>query len=120
VLSISTKAQVWYIDFAIGLLLFVFTLAIYFSYTHNFQNQEEGGLDRRLKDVKSISSSLALSGYPNNWSNTSVIRIGIADDHKVNETKVRFFKEFNYSITKISLPLLMIILYFLLMIVMMF
>ncbi len=88
-------------DFAIALLLFIFTLVIYFSYTTNFQKQEKSELDVMLTDAKSISSSLALSGYPNDWDNTTVLRIGIADEQKINATKVKVFKQYDYKKSKI-------------------
>jgi len=100
VLSISTKAQAWYADFAVALLLFIFTLAVYFSYINNVQREEKSGLDVVIKDAKAISSALVLSGYPTNWTNETVIRVGIADDHKLNSIKLRAFKRLNYSITK--------------------
>lgn len=87
-------------DFAVGLLLFTFTLVVYFSYTNNFQSQDKGSLDLMLKDAKSISSSLALEGYPDDWSNLTAIRIGIADDQKVNATKVKRLKQLNYATGK--------------------
>ena len=96
----NSKSQAWYMDFAIALLLFIFTLVVYFSYTNNFQKQEKGGLDDMLTDAKAISSSLTLSGYPANWDNTTVIRVGIADEQKVNATKLKSFKQLNYSRTK--------------------
>ena len=99
-IKISTKAQAWYMDFAIALFLFAFTLAVYFSYTNNFQNKEEDSLDIILTDAKAISSSLTLSGYPKNWDNMTVIRIGIADEQKVNSTKVSLFKRISYAKTK--------------------
>ncbi len=87
-------------DFAIALLLFTFTLVIYFSYTTNFQKQEKGELEPIITDAKAISSSLALSGYPENWDNTTVIRIGIADEQKINTTKLKSFKQLDYAATK--------------------
>lgn len=96
----DSKAQAWYIDFGISLLLFIFTLVVYFNYTSSLQNQEKGNLNVILTDAKSISSSLALSGYPTDWDNSTVIRIGIADDLNVNSTKLRTFKKLNYSISK--------------------
>lgn len=87
-------------DFAVGLLLFTFTLVVYFSYTNNFQSQDKGSLDLMLKDAKSISSSLALEGYPGDWSNLTAIRLGIADDQKVNATKVKRLKQLNYATGK--------------------
>jgi len=100
VLSISTKAQAWYLDFAISMLLFTVAVVIYFSYANNVQKQEKGDLDSLISDAKFISSSLAISGYPSDWDSTSVIRIGISDGQKVNETKYKNFKNLNYSRTK--------------------
>src|SRR3989338_8449780 len=99
-LSTSTKAQAWYMDFAIALLLFTFTLVVYFSYTNNFQKQEKGNLDAMVKDAKAISSSLVLSGYPVDWKNETVIRIGVADEQQLNATKVKEFKRMDYNMTR--------------------
>ena len=87
-------------DFAIALLLFTFTVVVYFSYTNNFQKQEKGDLDFMLGDAKSISSSLALRGYPNDWDNTTVLRIGLAEEQKINSTKVKLFKQYDYKNSK--------------------
>ena len=96
----NSKAQAWYMDFAIALLLFTFTLIVYFSYTNNFQKQEQGDLSLLLKDAKAISSSLVLSGYPADWNNITVIRIGVADEQDLNPTKIKNFKKLNYQIAK--------------------
>lgn len=87
-------------DFAIALLLFTFTLVVYFSYTNNVQKQETGDLDAMLTDAKAISSSLVLSGYPANWDNTTVIRIGISDEQNINTTKIKLFKKYDYKNSK--------------------
>jgi len=87
-------------DFAIALLLFTFTLVVYFSYTNNFQKQEKGELSILLTDAKAMSSSLALPGYPLDWDNTTVLRIGIADEQKVNATKIKQFKQYDYKTSK--------------------
>ena len=100
----SRKAQAWYMDFAIGLLLFFFTIVIYMSYTDNLQNQDKGELDDMLTDARAISSSLILSGYPTDWNNKTVIRIGIADDQRINATKLKLFKSLNYTMTKKIFP----------------
>lgn len=99
-LNMDKKSQAWFMDFAIALLLFTFTLLVYFSYTTNFQKQDKGELDTMLSDVRSLSSSLALSGYPNGWDNMSVIRIGIADLHAINTTKLKALNGLNYNLTK--------------------
>ncbi len=89
-----------YLDFSIGLLLFTFTLAVYFSYTNNFQQQDSGDLDDILTDSKSISSYLSLGGYPKDWNQSNVVRIGLIDDTRLNATKLKRFKLLNYSLSK--------------------
>lgn len=96
----NSKAQAWYMDFVIALLLFTFTLVIYFSYINNFQKQDEGLLDELVTDAKTISSSLVLSGFPTDWDNSSVVRIGLIDNEKLNSTKIKSFKKISYSSTK--------------------
>lgn len=87
-------------DFAIALLLFTFTVAVYFGYTGNLQKQEGGKLDLLAKDAKAMSSALALDGYPDDWNNLTVIRIGVIDDQKLNSTKLKAFKQLNYNFSK--------------------
>lgn len=87
-------------DFGVALLLFTFTVAVYFSYTNNIQKEEQGELNSMISDARAISSSLTLSGYPSNWDNTTVLRIGIADDQRVNTTKLKYLKQLNYQQAK--------------------
>lgn len=96
----NSKSQAWFMDFAIALLLFTFTLIVYFGYTNNIQKQEQGKVELMLKDAKSISNSLALDGYPDNWNNLTVIRIGITDDQNLNSTKLKTFKKLNYTLAR--------------------
>ena len=94
---LSNKAQIWYADFVIALFLFILTILLYFNYTNNLQTQEEGSIEVMLTDVKGISSSLVMGGYPDNWNNATVLRIGIADEQKLNPDKLRNFKKLNYT-----------------------
>jgi len=100
VLSILTKnkAQVWYTDFIIALLIFVIALVIYYEYTTNLSNQDKGLLDDLLGDAKTISSSLVSAGYPTNWTNTTVERIGLTNnDQRIDETKLDAFLGMTYK-----------------------
>ena len=96
----NSKAQAWYMDFTIAGLLFVFTLVVYFSYINNAQSDESTILDTLLTEAQSISSSLVLSGYPSNWDNDTVVRIGVADEQYLNTSRLRNFKNLNYTKTK--------------------
>ena len=59
-LSTSTKAQTWYMDFAIALLLFTFTLVVYFSYTNNFQKQAMPDWDQKSMVLVSEKSGVKI------------------------------------------------------------
>ncbi len=98
----NSRAQASYLDFAIGMLLFIITLVVYYSYTNNIQKEEKDVLDVMLTEAQSISSSLLLSGYPEDWDNNTVVRIGVADDQRLNAGKLRSFKRLNYTRTKQS------------------
>jgi hypothetical protein len=90
-------------DFAIALILFTLTLVLYSNYSVNLQKQEEGDLEKLIVDIQSISSNLALSGYPNNWTASNVVRIGIADEQRINISKLKNFKKLDYKTTKSKL-----------------
>ena len=98
----NSKAQAWYMDFAVAMLLFTFTLTVYFGYTNNVQKQGKSDFDLMVKDAKSISNSLALEGYPDDWSKSTVVRIGIADEQQLNATKLSRLKQFNYTSSKVK------------------
>ena len=98
----NSKAQAWYMDFAIAMLLFLFTLAVYFSYTNNIQREETYILDVLLSESQSVSSSLLSGGYPDDWNNNSVVRIGISNEQRLNTSKLRNFKKLDYTRTKRS------------------
>ncbi len=87
-------------DFTIALLLFIFTLAIYFNYTNNSANRDKNEMNNLIADARSVSSSLVLSGYPSDWDNASAIRIGIANEQRIDASKIRLFKQLGYNDTK--------------------
>lgn len=99
-INAGKNAQVWYVDFIIALLLFILTIVFYFNYTDNLKKQEQETLDIMVNDVKGISSSLVMIGYPSDWDNSSVMTIGIANDQKLNATKLNRFKKLGYNMTK--------------------
>ena len=102
-LSGSTKAQAWYLDFSIALLIFILTLVIFFTQTNNFRTNQKGSLSQAVADARSISSSLMQEGFPSNWSKDDVIRIGIANDYRLNMTKLRQFSEMDYQRSRLKL-----------------
>ena len=96
-LFILTKAQVFSLDLIIGIIIFGSAILIYYKTTTNLSDQDEALLDDLLIDAKTISSSLMSQGYPYNWSKDDVVRIGISNDNRINETKLEQFSMISYK-----------------------
>ena len=97
----SIKSQAFYSDFIISTLIFAVILVIYFAYNTNLSNQDSDALDDLLADSGSISSSFMSQGYPNNWNENNVVRIGFTDDgNRINNAKFNSFVNINYSKSK--------------------
>ncbi|MBA3064152.1 hypothetical protein FP803_01810 [Candidatus Woesearchaeota archaeon] len=96
-LSILTKAQVFSLDLIIAVLVFGSAILIYYKNITNLSDQDEELLDDLLIDAKSISNSLVSQGYPYNWNKDNVVRIGITDNNRINETKLEQFSMIPYN-----------------------
>ncbi len=94
-LSILTrKAQSWYIDFIFGVVVFSLCIILFYKFVPNLSQQELSSLNEVYQDCKLLSESVSSSGYPENWTNDSVQRIGITDRGIIiNGSKVAKFDE---------------------------
>jgi hypothetical protein len=99
-MSTNRKGQAWYIDFGVSLMIFIFTLVFYYGYTNNYQGSENSKTDELASEARLISSSLMQSGYPLGWNNETAVRLGIADNHVLNATKLSYFSKVNYQKSK--------------------
>jgi len=81
----------------IAVLIFSAAILIYYKTTTNLSDQDEELLDDLLIDAKSISNSLMSQGCPYNWIEDNVVRIGITNDNRINETKLEQFSRIPYN-----------------------
>ncbi|MFC1753263.1 hypothetical protein ACFL96_07705 [Thermoproteota archaeon] len=92
------KAQVWYTDFFIGLLIFIVAMTGYLAYTYSDSVEEKGELSELIIDAKVIASSLISEGYPSDWNESNVTRIGLTDgDYRLMEEKLDAFNDLSYD-----------------------
>ena len=98
----SSKAQVWYTDFVVSVLIFVIALVIYFEYVNNLSKEEESNLEEMVMQAKAVSNNLMSEGYPFNWTADDVDIIGIVDSKRINQTKIEQFYSMNHSSAKIK------------------
>jgi hypothetical protein len=95
------KAQVWFLDFVVGLLMFMVVVFVYYDYSNNLVDDSETDWDEMIIDSKTMSSSLMSMGYPNNWNETNVQRIGVLNsNYRLNQTKIERFVNMSYDTTK--------------------
>ncbi|MEM0231373.1 MAG: hypothetical protein QXW00_01795 [Candidatus Woesearchaeota archaeon] len=93
-------AQVWSIDFMVGLLIFTFAVILYFMYSGDIFSYDELDSEGLRIEASSIASALLTPGYPQDWNSSNVIRLGISEDgSRINVDKLNAFSEVasNYS-----------------------
>lgn len=92
------RAQVWYGDFSIALLIFMVAITAYVSYTYAESVEERGEMTELLIDAKVIASSLISEGYPTDWNTSNVTRVGLTDgDYHIVQEKLDSFNSFSYD-----------------------
>ena len=101
-LRLNRKAQVWYTDFIVSVLIFMIAIVIYFEYVNNLSKEEESNLEEMVMQAKAVSNNLMSEGYPFNWTENDVDIIGIVDNKRINQQKIEQFYNMNHSIAKIK------------------
>ncbi len=92
------KAQVWYTDFMIGILIFSIVLVTYFYYTEQTSNSEENTVNNLIIESKAITNQLLSTGYPINWTSNNVSTVGLTDgNYRINNNKLASFNSWSYS-----------------------
>jgi len=95
------KSQAWYLDFMVGLLIFVMVIIIYYQYYGGLTDESEAELQELIIDSKSISSSFISAGYPRDWTNDTVEILGLTEgNYRINTTKLERMKNMTYKQTK--------------------
>ena len=95
-ISSNKKSQVWYVDFIIGIIVFISVLSIYSSYTN--LSEENSLLEDVVSDARAVSSYLAGVGYPVNWSSSDVTILGLSDANgRVTPDKLTILESVDYS-----------------------
>ncbi len=97
------KAQMFGTDLMIASIIFFIGIIAFFMYSLNSPNEAQENIDSLIYDGGIIADSILSDGYPQNWNQDNVIKIGILDNNKINQTKLENFYELtinNYDKTK--------------------
>ncbi len=85
------SAQAWGFDLVVGLMLFSVGIVAFYLYSINYAGGSETDYPALQEEAKLIADVLMTSGYPLDWDANNVVRIGINDDGKINQTKLEEF-----------------------------
>ena len=91
----QNKGQVFMMDYILGMLMF-FALAI-MGVMLIIQILPNESYEQLYQENNYISQMLTGAGYPLNWTNDTVIIPGIADDYRLNLTKVYYHDIIEYE-----------------------
>jgi len=97
------KAQAWGFDLVIGSILFIVGIIAFYIYALNAPEQGQEILNTLSYNGNLVANSLLSEGFPDNWNQNDVTRIGILNDNRINETKLEKFYTLhlnNYQRTK--------------------
>lgn len=94
----SCRAQVWYTDFVVGVLIFSIVMFSYFYYVEHRDYSDEGLQSTLLAEAKSITNNLVSQGYPSDWTPSNVSTVGLTDgDMRIDEDKLADFNSWGYE-----------------------
>jgi len=94
------KAQAWGFDLIIAVMIFVVGILAFYFYSINYSGEGSVGFISLKEEGSLIAESLLSSGSPADWNASNVVRIGIYDNGRINETKLEEFYGMDYSTTK--------------------
>ena len=78
-------------DFIVAFLFFTLTLVLFYKVAPNIGSDELDQLNEVQLDSETLTEGLLSEGLPANWTNETVVRIGVARGHVLNISK---YKEF--------------------------
>lgn len=98
-MSISRKAQALSYDFFIAMAIFLAVLTVAFSYLHHSMAQVQ-----EVRENNQAANTLFLAsdvwfreGYPKYWGTVNILEIGLANNNKINQTKMDILPQLGYS-----------------------
>ncbi len=87
--KLKKKSQIWYIDFIIGVTIFIVILIVAFKFLSLKYLEPEKEMSQIIREGEKISNYLMTPGIPFNWSQEQVVVIGIvSENNEINLTKL--------------------------------
>ena len=93
----SKKAQAWGLDLIFAITIFIGMLVFLYLHIFNISFDRQDTFNTLLYEGKVIGDSLLSEGFPQDWSGTNVVSIGILSNGEIDETKLEKF--YNLSVS---------------------
>ncbi|MFH1803139.1 MAG: hypothetical protein ABH864_06870 [archaeon] len=97
------KAQAWGFDLVVGMIIFIVGILSFYLYTTNLPGASEETIQQLQQDGELVADSLMSGGSPEDWTISTVVRIGLLSDGRINQTKFDDFEllaNSNYDYTR--------------------
>ncbi len=92
------KAQGWGFDLVVASIIFSFAIVFFYIFAINYSTVGEENFNNLAYEGQLAAESILSEGYPADWNNNTVVRIGILSQNKINQTKLeRFYNMANSS-----------------------
>ncbi len=98
------KGQGWSFDVIVGSVIFMMGFFIFFLYSINFSQDNEGAVESLAYQGSLVADDLLSEGFPTDWTQSNVQKIGIVTDGKIDMLKLENFLSLvdsNYESTKV-------------------
>lgn len=100
---IKKEGQAWGMDLTFAAMIFIAGIVAFYLYTINYKSSEGSEVDEARFEADLIAASLLSEGIPSSWTTTTVSKIGVINEGKINETKLAMvynMSQLDYSRTK--------------------
>jgi hypothetical protein len=95
---IGKRAQIWYTDFVVGVLIFSVVIFAYFYYVEHVEYSDETLQSTLMTEAKTITAYLMTTGYPAEWTPSNVSTVGLTDgSYRMDIDKLDDFSSWNYE-----------------------
>lgn len=97
----NKKSQVWTIEFIISFLLFISVILMSVKLISGIYSND--AIRTLQRESEFVSQYLLSEGYPNDWSNDTLIRVGLTTNNGLDDTKLLNLYSLDYLKARDSL-----------------
>jgi hypothetical protein len=101
--SMSKKGQAWGVDLMVGVIIFTVAIIVFIIYSLNYSPVNKEIFEKIHNQAEVVSQNIMSEGYPKDWNRTTVTKLGILTNNKIDQNKIDLFYNISiedYNLTK--------------------